>query len=388
MRGILNLYLIVYRMASFFDSFKNIFSKGHKGASVGIDIGSSSIKVVEIEKIEERAVLKNYGEIILGPRGGVSVGQATNLPPEKIAEALKDLFRETGIIPRHTLLTIPASASLISLAELPDVGKKELEGMITIEARRYIPMSMSEVSLDWWILPKTKKDKREPETSGGVVAPLEKIEVVIAAIHNEVLKKYETIQTNAQISPSTSHFEIEIFSTLRSVVGRDLDPALVVDMGASTTKLVIIDGGAMRGSHVVSTGGQDITLGLSRAINISVDQAEEMKCRVGMVGDEEGRDVRAVSELLLSNIMNEAARFLGNFEQKYNTKITRIVLVGGGSKLKGFEVIAREKFPQAKIEIGDPFSRLDSPAFLDATLAEISPSFAPAVGIALKGLEE
>lgn len=388
MRGILNLYLIVYRMASFFDSFKNIFSKGHKGASVGIDIGSSSIKVVEIEKIEERAVLKNYGEIILGPRGGVSVGQATNLPPEKIAEALKDLFRETGIIPRHTLLTIPASASLISLAELPDVGKKELEGMITIEARRYIPMSMSEVSLDWWILPKTKKDKREPETSGGVVAPLEKIEVVIAAIHNEVLKKYETIQTNAQISPSTSHFEIEIFSTLRSVVGRDLDPALVVDMGASTTKLVIIDGGAMRGSHVVSTGGQDITLGLSRAINISVDQAEEMKCRVGMVGDEEGRDVRAVSELLLSNTMNEAARFLGNFEQKYNTKITRIVLVGGGSKLKGFEVIAREKFPQAKIEIGDPFSRLDSPAFLDATLAEISPSFAPAVGIALKGLEE
>lgn len=375
-------------MASFFDSFKNIFSKGHKGASVGIDIGTSSIKIVEIEKIEERAVLKNYGEIILGPRGGASVGQATNLSPEKIAEALKDLFRETGIVPRHTLLTIPASASLISLAELPDVGKKELEGMITIEARRYIPMAMSEVSLDWWILPKTKKEKREPKIPTETQAPLEKIEVVIAAIHNEVLKKYETIQTNAQISSTTSHFEIEIFSTLRSVVGRDLDSVLVVDMGASTTKLVIIDGGAMRGSHVVSVGGQDITLGLSRAINISIDKAEEIKRRVGMIGDEEGRDVRAVSELLLSNVMNETARFAENFEQKYNTKIGRIIFVGGGSRLKGLDAIARAKFSQAKVETGDPFIRLDSPAFLATTLSELSPTFAPAIGIALKGLEE
>ncbi len=375
-------------MASFFDSFKNIFSKGHKGASVGIDIGTSSIKIVEIEKIEERAVLKNYGEIILGPRGGASVGQATNLSPEKIAEALKDLFRETGIVPRHTLLTIPASASLISLAELPDVGKKELEGMITIEARRYIPMAMSEVSLDWWILPKTKKEKREPKMPTETQAPLEKIEVVIAAIHNEVLKKYETIQTNAQIPSTTSHFEIEIFSTLRSVVGRDLDSVLVVDMGASTTKLVIVDGGAMRGSHVVSVGGQDITLGLSRAINISVDKAEEIKRRVGMIGDEEGRDVRAVSELLLSNVMNETARFAENFEQKYNTKIGRIIFVGGGSRLKGLDAIVRAKFSQAKVEMGDPFIRLDSPAFLATTLSELSPTFAPAIGIALKGLEE
>jgi type IV pilus assembly protein PilM len=375
-------------MASFFDSFKNIFSKGHKGASVGIDIGTSSIKIVEIEKIEERAVLKNYGEIILGPRGGASVGQATNLSPEKIAEALKDLFRETGIVPRHALLTIPASASLISLAELPDVGKKELEGMITIEARRYIPMAMSEVSLDWWILPKTKKEKREPKMPTETQAPLEKIEVVIAAIHNEVLKKYETIQTNAQIPSTTSHFEIEIFSTLRSVVGRDLDSVLVVDMGASTTKLVIVDGGAMRGSHVVSVGGQDITLGLSRAINISVDKAEEIKRRVGMIGDEEGRDVRAVSELLLSNVMNETARFAENFEQKYNTKIGRIIFVGGGSRLKGLDAIVRAKFSQAKVEMGDPFIRLDSPAFLATTLSELSPTFAPAIGIALKGLEE
>lgn len=376
-------------MASFFDSIANIFSRGHKGASVGIDIGTSAIKVVEIEKIEERAILKNYGEIKLGPLAGVSIGQATSLSPEKIGEALRDLFRETGINPRHALITIPASASLLSIAELPDVGKRELEGMINIEARRYIPMPMSEVSLDWWVLPKAKKDIAETlKVPDGTPAPMGKVEVVIAAIHNEVLKKYETIEKNAQISPANAHLEIEIFSTLRSVVGRDLDPVLVVDMGASLTKLVLINGGAMRGSHMVSAGGQDITLGLAKSKGISVDAAEALKCRVGMAGDEEGRDVRAVAELLLSNIMSEATRFVGNFEQKYNTKITRLIFVGGGAGLKGLEKIAQEKFPGVRIEIGDSFVRLDAPAFLETTLRELSPTFTTAIGVALKGLEE
>ena len=375
-------------MASFIDSIKNIFSSGHKGASVGIDIGTSSIKVVEIEKIDELAVLKNYGEIILGPRGGGVAGQATNLSPEKISEALRDLFREMGINPRHTLFTIPASASLLSVAELPNVKKKELEGMIAIEARRYIPMPMSEVLLDWWILPNAKLEKKTTQAPEGVPTPLDTVEVIIAAIHNEVLKKYETIKQGAQVPLSTSHFEIEIFSTLRAVVGRDLDPILVVDMGASLTKLVLIDNGAMRGSHMVSIGGQDITLSLSKSIGISVDQAEELKCRVGMVGDEEGRDVRAVAELLLSSITTESARFVENFEQKYKTKITRIILVGGGARLKGLEKIIQEKFPHTQISLGDSFARLDTPVFLETTLKDLSPVFAPAVGVALKGLEE
>lgn len=375
-------------MASFLESIAGIFSRGHKGASLGIDIGTSSIKIVEIEKIEERAVLKNYGEVVLGPRAGAALGQATNLSPEKIAEALRDIFRETGITPRHTLLTIPASTSLLSVAELPDVGKKELEGMISIEARRYIPMPMSEVTLDWWILPKVKKEQKETSASAATQTSLGKIEVIIAAIHNEVLKRYQTIEQNAQIPTANAHFEIELFSTLRSVVGRDLAPVLVVDMGASVTKLVIIDNGAMRSSHLVSTGSQDITLSLAKSINVPVEQAEDIKCRIGMIGDEQGRDVRAVAELLLANIMTEAKRFVENFEQKYNTKLERIIFVGGGARLKGLNTIVQEKFPGVDFKIGDPFARLDTPAFLESTIQDISPVFAPAIGIALKGLEE
>lgn len=376
-------------MASILESIKQVFGAGHKGPILGIDIGSSSIKVVLIEKVEEKIVLKNYGEIALGPRGGVAVGQATNLPPEKVAEALRDLLKEAGIVARHTLIAIPFSASLLAVVELPDVGKKELDSMIPMEARRYIPVPISEVSLDWWVLPKRKsEEKLKPLASSPAVKQIGKVEVIIAAIQNEVIKKYESIKRDAQIPGEASHFEIEIFSTLRAVVGRDLSTVLVIDIGAGSTKLALVDEGVVRGSHVISSGGQDITLGLSRSQGISFDNAEELKCRVGMVGEYEGRDVSVVAELLLSSIMNESARFAENYENKHNTKIEKIILVGGGARLKGIEKIVAQNFRNVRITVGDPFGRIDTPAFLAPTIKEISPNFAVAVGVALKGLEE
>jgi len=379
-------------MASFLGSIKNIFSSGHKGAALGIDIGSASIKVALVENVNEKAVLRNYGEIALGPLAGVSVGQATNLSPEKVTEALQSLLKEAGIVAGHTFIAIPFSASLLSVAELPEVEKKEFESMIMNEARRYIPVPISEVSLDWWVLPrrKSKEILFTPTTTAleGEPKQVGKTEVIIAAIHNEVIKKYESIKRDAHIPGEASHFEIEIFSTLRAVAAKDLSPTIVVDIGAGSTKVALVDEGVARGSHVVSMGGQDLTLALSRSKGISFEKAEEIKCRVGVVGDEEGRDVLAVAELLLANIMNEAARFAENYERKHETKITRVILVGGGARLKGIEKVVAKSFPQSLVTVGDPFSRVDTPAFLASTLKELGPSFTVAIGIALKGLEE
>ncbi|MBI5798387.1 MAG: type IV pilus assembly protein PilM [Candidatus Yonathbacteria bacterium] len=376
-------------MASALESLKKIFSLGHKGPILGIDIGSSSIKVVLIEKVEEKVVLRNYGEVSIGPRAGVFAGQATNLPPEKIASALKDLLKEAEIAANHTLIAIPFTASLLAVAELPDVGSKELQTMVPIEARRYIPVPISEVSLDWWILPKRKAGiAAPPTTAGGADAKVHgKIDVIIAAIHNDIIQKYELIKRDAQIPGSSSHFEIEVFSTIRAIVGRNLSPTLVIDIGAGSTKLTLVDEGVVRGSHVVSSGSQDITLTLARATGVPFDKAEEIKCRVGIIGDEEGRDVLAAAELLLTNIFNEAIHFAENYERKYETTITKVVLVGGGARLMGIEKIVSKGFPKATVVIGNPFSRLDSPAFMGAKLKELGPCYAVAIGIALRGLE-
>lgn len=374
-------------MATFIESIKKVFSDGHKGSIVGIDIGASSIKVVEIEKVNERAVLKNYGEISLGTLAGAELGQATNLIPEKLSLALREILKETGIQTKHSAIAIPFSASLLTVAELPDVEKKDLENMIPLEARRYIPVPISEVSLDWWILPKRRGEvARETPIEGK--AALSKVEVIIAAIHNEVINKYETIKKDAQLSGETSHFEIEIFSTLRAVVGSDLAPILMIDIGAGGTKLALVDEGVVRGSHVVSVGGQDITHALSHSLSIPFSQAEEMKYRVGMLGDEEGRDVKAVAQPIIAKMINEIKHFVENYEHKYDIKIKKIILVGGGSRLKGIEKNIGESFPEATVSVGNPFSRVEAPAILSSTLKELGPNFAVAVGVAFKALEE
>ncbi len=376
-------------MASFLDPIVNIFSSAHRGSTLGVDIGTSSIKVVVLEKVDDQAVLVNYGEITLGPRAGVSIGQATSLPPNKIAEALRDILHEAGIVAKHTVLAIPFNASLLSVVELPDVGKKELKSMVPLEARRYIPVPMSEVSLDWWVLPKRSNEGKSQSAQEGVGATIGgKVDVIIAAINNEVIKKFELIQHEVGISPAASHFEIEIFSTLRAVVGRDLSPTMVVDIGAGSTKLSLVDEGVVRGSHLISFGGQDITLALSRSQDISFKEAEEIKCRAGIAGDSEGRDVLAVGELIIANIMNEAARFAENYGTKHATKIEKVILVGGGASLKGLELVAKKNFPSATVTIGEPFARVDTPAFLSAAVKELGPRFAVAIGVALKGLEE
>ena len=385
-------YIVHHTMASFIDSLKKLLFFWQKGVILGVDIGSSSIKVVLIERVEEKVVLRNYGEVALGPGAGIFVGQATNLAPEKIAEELRGLLKEAKISPTRTFIAIPFTASLLSVIELPDVKKNELETMIPIEARRYIPVPLSEVSLDWWVLPKKKNNAAQkvilpniPQSS--VPQQSSHVEVIIAAIHNNVIKKYELIKRSAEIPGSTSQFEIEIFSTLRAVMGNELLTTLVIDIGAGSIKLVLVDEGVVHGSHVMSIGGQDITLALSRSQGTSFQEAEELKRRVGLMGDNEGRDVLAASELILANIMNETVRFVDAYVHKHGTGVSKIILVGGGAKLLGIDKIIAKSFPNVPITLGDSFARVDSPAFLSKTLKEIGPNFATAMGIALKGLE-
>ena len=287
-------------MASILESLKKVFSTGHKGVVLGIDIGSSSIKVVALEKIEEKVVLRNYAEISLGPRAGFASGQATNLPAEKVAEALHDLLKEAGIVAHHTLVAIPFSASLLTVAELPDVEKKELESMIPIEARRYIPVPITEVSIDWWVLPKRKAEiSTAAALPPSAVKQVGKIEVIIAAIHNEIIKNTNQLSATHRFLEKHHIFEIEIFSTLRAVVGAIFHRFSLSTLVQEVQSHALVDEGRARCMY--SMGGQDITVALSLSTT-SFEKAEEIKCRVGILVTK-GRDVLMVAEVFSSQTL-------------------------------------------------------------------------------------
>lgn len=356
-------------MASF---FSDLFKKESKSA-LGVDIGTSSIKIVQLRKERGKVVLETYGAIALGPYAGVEIGRATSLPAEKIAEALRDVIREANVTITDAAVSIPYSSSLVSLIKLPAAVEKELATVVPIEARKYIPVPINEVLLDWFLV------------SGGAAAKAEgKIEVLLVAIHNDTIAKFKSIASEATLA--VGFFEIEVFSAVRAALEHGIAPVAVVDMGAATTKFYVVERGLIRESHIINQGAQDLTLSSSRALGITVVQAEERKRKQGLTGEGDANFKNSL-ELSLTPLISEIARTATAWEQRNNASLNGIVLTGGGATLKGLKEFMQGKI-QNELRLADPFGKTQAPAFLESILKEAGPEFSVAVGLALRRLQE
>jgi type IV pilus assembly protein PilM len=363
---------------------------GHDASVLGIDIGSSAIKIVQLRNDKGAAVLETYGEIALGPLAEVEVGQATNLPPEKLAAALKDLMKEAGVTTQNCGVAVPFAASLIKLIEVPPLDPQKLATVIPIEARKYIPVPINEVQLDWFIIPETEQRLFEgaKDMGDGELQQLQKRIVLVVAMHNETLRKYTETLKLAGLTPS--FYEIEVFSNIRSTIARSLAPVAIIDLGAATSKLYLVELGIVLASHVVQSGSQDITRSLASSTHVSITKAEEIKRQAGILSGVDNSDAARVSHaatLTMEHIFADARRVLLGFQRKYNKVITKVVLTGGGATLKGLKDFAREQL-EIEVEIAHPFAHVQAPAFLEQVLKDAGPDFAVALGLALRKLQE
>jgi len=365
-------------MGGFFDKLKTADVFGKKGNSVlGVDIGSSSIKIVQLKRQDGAAVLETYGELSLGPYANLAIGRATSLGADKLAEALKDLVREASATTTNAGFSIPFSSSLLTFIELPTLDTRQLNKMIPIEARKYIPVPINEVMLDWFVIPNNEDAGKEAKEKRKTT------EVLLVAIHNEVLTNFNTIVEKSGLI--TDFFEIEIFSTIRSVLDQNTTPALIVDVGAATTKVYIVEFGIVRVSHIINRGSQDVTQGISKSLNISAAKAEEIKRREGL-GDST-HDVRRIALLTLDYIFSEANRVLLNYQKKNNKNVGKVILTGGGSVMKGVEDLAKQHL-ETEVQLGNPFGKVSTPAFLEDVLKEAGSEFSVAIGLALRKLQD
>jgi type IV pilus assembly protein PilM len=384
---------------------------------LGIDIGSSAVKVVQIKKRKGKVTLETYGELALGPYGGVEVGRATNLPPEKIVEAINDILRESSTTTRMCGIAIPLSSSLITFITIPTTDQRRISDIVTLEARKYIPVPISEVMLDWSIIPKENSIPGDenaslppaavqprknvalpqpaamgpsgtddlPEPTDVPAAPHGSSEVLVIAIHNEAISGYQDI--SARTALQTSFYELELFSSLRAVLEHGIAAQMVMDVGASTTKLYIIERGLLRASHIINRGSQDITLAISKALSCTVAEAENLKRVYGMAGGAEQKELADIISLTLDYVLYEANRVLLGYQRKTGHNISKIILTGGGSLLKGFTELAGQSF-QNEVVYARPFNKLETPAFLADQFKEAGPEFAVAIGVALRRLAE
>lgn len=365
------------------------FFKGSGKSVVGIDIGSSAIKVVQAKKEKGVAVLETYGSLAIGPYvEGAEIGEYANAGEEVLFTVLSALMKEGKVTASRACVSIPFHASLISLIEVPPLSDEKVAQIIPFEAKRYIPVPLEDVSIDWFIVPQALLDRDddsifEEEEKAGMPAKEEKRKVLLIAIHNHELIKYKNILNRTSLE--TQFFEIEIFSTLRSSVYESRLPIVIIDIGARTTKFYIVEHGIILRSFFINQGGQTITRAIANIENTSFKEAEHKKREFGF--EMPNKETRHAMSLVTDELFSEASNAITDFEQRYHRSVSKIILTGGGASMKGMLEEANTK-TKINAEIANPFGRLRHPAFLSDTLKENGSEFSVAVGAALRSLEK
>ncbi len=354
-------------------------------SAVGIDIGSSAIKVVEIKKRGGKALLETYGAIALGTYADAPIGHVTNLPIEKIIEALKEVLKQANVSTTNVAISIPVQSSLVFTLEIPSQIKEiEFPTIIPTEARKYIPLPIDEVSLDYFILPKRETTYEEANTAEAVIRPKEKIEVLVVATQNDAVSKLRSIVS--QCSLQAGFFEVEIFSSVRANFEHELSPVLLIDFGASRTKLTFVEFGMVKGYHAINRGGADITESISKSLSIPFEKAEELKKEFGLFENPVEKKLAEIIKIHTDYIFAETNNILLSYEKKHGRTISKVIFTGGGAILKGLKEVAENNF-RAEIEVGHPFAKVGAPAFLGKVLESAGPEFATAIGLALRQLQ-
>ena len=363
--------------------------KGESKLSLGIDIGTSAVKLVELEREEEELKLRTYGILQLPKKYFEYLKEkplVLPFPVEDLAEMISVLTKKSKAESKKAYFSIPVYSSFSCVIEIPNIPEEEIASAVTFEAKKYIPVPISDLVLDWSIIPFPSdlfnKEKRNsilnlPAKDKAAKTDInsQKIQVLLVAVPKETIYKYNKISELCNIK--IKGLEAEIFSLARSLIGKSKDGIVLVDSGARSTNISIIDGGYIRVTHNLEKGGAQITELISQKMNISIEDAEELK-KKGV-----DSEVRSIIYSVYDSIISEIKKIIYSYENKYSRKIEKCVLAGAGTDIVGIREYLERRLERNTIK-GKPFSRIVYPSILNPAIEEIESSLAVAVGVAMK----
>lgn len=345
---------------------------GKKKSFLGIDIGTASIKLVELTAGPNNAPrLLTYGRA----EESTDFTKADSEEDiRRIVATLKEICRRARTKSRQTVSALPSFTVFSSVISLPTMSPKELSAAIRLEARKFVPLPVEEMILDWKIL---------SDTVGKPSEETKNIRVLLTAAPQNVVRRYLEIFKRAELELLS--LETEAFALERSLVGGGNEIIMIVDIGAVTTDISVIENGIPILSRSIDVGGFTITKAIGRSLNIDLRRAEQFKRDIGLTASGTNSGILKTIENTIGPIINEIKYTFNLYQSQSPKGIDKIILTGGSSFLPGLENYLSEIF-QLKVYLGDPWARISYPMEMKPILQEIGPQFASAIGLAMREL--
>lgn len=366
----------------------NLFKK-QRTSFLGIDIGTTGVRIVQLGKKENEIVLENYASIetkdyleILGDKESLNNVKISN---SKLARDLKEVIKASGMASKEVAMSTPVSSAFSSIIVLPDMPKSEIKKAVNFEARQYIPIPIDEVVFDWSIIGEEvqKKDINITDNSGQV----KKMKILLVAIPKEITGKYMNIATVLNLKLVA--LETESFSLARSLVDNSKKCAIVVDIANRTTNITIVENSVVVGSHtVLGVGGEEFTKSISHGFNIDFKRAESLKIDIGFgQGKNSEKKISEIILPLISIVISEIKKLNESHFRTNGKNVKKVILTGRTAGLVGL-VNYFSKELDIPVEIGNPWRNIKNNSSLDKILIKNSSYFSVAVGLALRGFED
>ncbi len=372
-----------------------IFSFGKPKVSLGLDIGSDTFRVAQVQPSKGLPLLTNCGSIRV-PRGAVVGGEIVD--SEVVSYSLSELWKKAGLSEKRVILGVSNQKVVVRLIDLPYMEKSELKSALQFQAQDYIPIPVEDVILDYLVV-------NEYTTEAGE----RMLQILLVAAQRDMIQNIVSSVEAAGLRPEV--IDVSAFAITRSLISappptlaeepRPKETVALLNIGAGITSMVVVEGNVVKFARVIALAGDDWSEALADGMGITFDEAEDIKIRVGLpplVGD---RFIDVPSELMdradiAQDIMErEVMRFIGECRRSFDYylaqvptgEIQRVILSGGASKLKNL-IPYMEKGLQTEVIAGHPLQSVKvSPRLSQEALGEDEPSLAICLGLALGGID-
>ncbi len=354
-----------------FDFLKSFTSPN---SYLGVDIGTNSIKIVEIERTSGKPRLINYGMLenfgYLARQNEAIQTSSLSLSVQETARLLKILCERSNFKTNYVIASIPAFASFITFMEVPEMPEGDMLNALKYQIPKYIPLPVDETNIDWLQVGQTKDEN-------GFI----KQQILLTAVPKEKVSKYQEVFKVAGLN--LKMLEVESLSLVRAVAAHTEEPVIVVDIGSRSTNIVVVDKGYVRYSSQADYAGLSLTQAIAHGLGIDMKRGEELKKQRGIIVRQEEYELSTLTLPFIDAILSDIERAKSAYDKGVAQPVTAVLLAGGGANLLGLPKYIEDQVG-LKAAIANPFSNLDYPQEISLVEKEIGPSLAVAIGLGIK----